>query len=285
MQGAMTNIHGFSSKLLTIPTRAGQHSYNLGDYQGDNIGAGTKVVALIFRYAKNPGVCSRDDRPLIDATETQKGYINVVQLDDRQTTILSKYSLFMLTREYDIFIPPCSINWDESSIEFPPNINFDGSKDLELNILFITPCQRPISSNIVFDNHFHYNATQKKTLQINVEEGKSSFKLGSNPLSNCDTIVGLSLNEFSYTTIDERAAPNLSNFLGASFLSMRVGSRILLEDIPLTELKALNPIGYPYFPIEPTLSKDFDWTNCKINVSDKSKPIENTAYLITLFYI
>lgn len=298
-----TKIHGFSTKTLTIPTEVGKKTYNLGEYQTDDFGKGSKVVAVIFRYAKG-GSSSIDNRALIGPGVVTKGFLNLVRKDPQNTNILFEHNLFLITTEsieqdsYGIFFPPCEINFNQSIVEFSPSVIFDGSEDLEFTFLFTTLCQKSVNPNLVFDNEFKYFAVQKKTIQINAESNKDSFRIDRNPLSKCDKIIGLRFNEFTYETIDGRAvvskgrpptifppSPAIPNALGASFLTMRVGTRLLMEDFPLTELRSLYHLGFPYFPIEPTDSEEFDWSKCVINVADKGLTEDNTAYLITLYYI
>jgi hypothetical protein len=304
MSQQLTKIHGFSTKTLTIPTQAGVNSYNLGQYQTDDFGKGSQVVAITFRYAKS-GSYSIDHRPLISPGVVTKGYLNLVRKDPKNTNILFNHNLFMITTEsveqdsYGIFIPPCMINFNQSTVEFAPSVVFNGSEDLEFTFLFTTLCQEPIKPNLLFDNDFKYFAVKKKTIQIDAKANKSSFKIDRNPLSNCDKIIGLRYDEFTFETVDGKTGvskgqaapitipptPTIPNAIGASFLTLRVGTRLLMEDFPLTELRSLYHLGYPYFPIEPTNSEDFDWSKCVINVADKSLTRDNTCFLLTIYYI
>lgn len=305
MQQNLTKIHGFSTKTLTIPTEKEKNSYNLGEYQTDDFGQGSKIVAVTFRY-QSGGSNSIENRPLISSGEVTKGYINLVRKNPENTNILFNHNLFMITTEaseqdsYGIFFPPCEINFNQSTVEFAPSISFDGSKDLEFTFLFITLCQKPVIPNLIFDNGFKYFALKKKTVQIDVKANKASFKIDRNPLSNCDKIIGLRYDEFLFETVDGRqtvskgvraipipapGTPAIPNAIGASYLTMRVGTRLLMEDFPITELRSLYHLGYPYFPIEPTNSEDFDWSKCVIKVADKTLTRDNTAYLLTLYYL
>lgn len=300
-----TEVHGFSSKLLTVPTVSGVDTYSLSIFQ-NSFEEDEKVVAIALRYNK-VGLDSKsiEDRPLIGIQEVRNGYMTLVEDNGQNTNILNNHNLFMMTTEsieqdsYGIFIPPCEVKWTQSSVEFS-DLSFDGTKDIEFNVYYITDCQKPIEPNILFDNGFQYNGVRKKTVQINAKSGEQSYAIKNNPIINCGTIVGLRYDEFDYKTIDGRThvskistIPPITNpptlpipgALGASFLTMRVGSRNLLEDFPLTELRALYHLGYPYFPIEPTASQDFNWNQCKINLPSKALTQDNTCYLLTFYYM
>lgn len=296
-----TKIHGLSSKLLTLPTANGVNSYNLGIFNG-TFQQSDKIVAIAFRYNKasvtSLAYKSVDDRPLLNVSETRSGYLNLVEDNGNNTNILYNHNLWLMVTEsneqdfYGIFIPPCNIKWTQSSIEFSPSIAFDGTKDMEFNVYYITNCQEPIEPNIIFDNDFKYNAVKKKTIQINAKANEQSFAIGTNPLSNCDKIVGLRYDEFEFETTDGRTNvskgstfPAIPAALGASFLTMRIGSRNLLENFPLTELRAFYHVGFPYFPIEPTQAQYFNWNQCKITLPSKALTQDNTAYLLTIYYM
>lgn len=299
----MQKIHGFSSRLLTVETVKGINSYNLGKFQ-ESFEESEKIVAITLRYNKSSvDFKSINDRPLILNQELRKGYINIVEDNGQNTTILNNHNLYLMTTEsieqdsYGIFIPPSQIKWTQSNIEFADSISFDGTKDIEFNVYYITDCQKPIKPNIIFDNGFQYNAVKKRTIQVNAKSKEESFSIKNNPVPNCSVIVGLRYNEFDFETIDGRInvaknaqilpPPNLSPpaALGASFLTMKVGSRTLLESFPLTELRAFYHIGFPYFPIEPTESQDFNWNQCKIKLPNKTLTQDNTCYLLTIYYI
>lgn len=298
----LKKIHGFSSRLLTVKTSKGVNSYNLGAFNS-SFGDNEQIVAIAFRYNKAalPSLAYRsiNDRPLINVSEVKKGYINLVEDNGSSTNILSNHNLWLMVTEskeqsfYGIFIPPCQVKWTQSNIEFAPSVSFEGTQDLELNVYYITNCQKPIEPNIIFDNGFKYNAVRKKTIQINVKAKEESFAIRSNPLSNCATIVGLRYDEFDFETTEGKTnvskgssiSPKIPAALGASFLTMRIGSRNLLEDFPLTELRAPYHLGFSYFPIEPTKSHHFNWNQCKINLPNKALTQDNTCYLLTLYYL
>lgn len=294
-----TKVHGFSSKSFIVPTVAGLNTYYLGDYQTDNFGEGAKVIAISVRPNVQVGpsaanVRSVNDREIIGLSDILGGYLYLVKDGPSRENICFAKNLATQTIEKldetikgDIFIFPSVINWNESYISFSPTVAFDGTKDIEFNVYYTTPCQEPIIPNVLFDNKFEYNAIKKKTIQVNVKANQASFVLadGRNPLTNYDKIVGLRYNNFQFVTEDGRSAPSMTNFLGSSFLTMKVGSRLLLENFPLEDLEYLKHVGYPYFPIEPTNSDDFDWTGCKVTLSDKSLAIDNYSFLITLFYM
>lgn len=294
-----TKIHGFSSKLLTISTTNGTNKYNLSAFN-NSFGGTDKIVAIALRYNKasisSLAYKSLNDRPLINVSEVRNGYINLVKNDG--SNILYNHNLFLMITEsneqdfYGIFIPPSEIKWTQSYIEFAPGVTLDGTKDIELNVYYLTNCQKPIEPNIIFDNDFKYNAVRKTTVQIDVKANEQSFAIVNNPLSNCDTIVGLRYDEFDFETTDGRTNvskgstfPAIPAALGASFLTMRIGSRNLLENFPLTELRAFYHVGFPYFPIEPTQSQHFNWNECKMNLPSKALTQDNTAYLLTIYYM
>lgn len=290
-----TAVHGFSTKTITIPTVAGVYTYNLGDYQDDNFGEHSKIIGISSRIAvAGATVRSRFDRPIIDKTYAISSYLNLMKNTVERENLIYQTNLFALSREYDhvqnaydLFIEPNLINWGESQIQIEPNFVIPGTHDIELNIYYITNCQKPIETNIVFDNKFEYLGLFKFNVEVETKAGVPIYKInnGRNPLPKGAILVGMRINNYNLVTLNGNSGIFISNYLGASFLNMRVGSRVMLENFPLPDLVPFDRFGYSYFQIEPTLAKDFDWSNCEIFVSDKSIPLDDYSYLITFFYI
>lgn len=290
-----TAIHGFSTKTITIPTIAGVLTYNLGDYQDDNFGKNSKIIAISSRcsfFATT--IRSRYDRPLIDQFYANKAYLTVMENSTKRENIIYQTNLFSLNREYshvhnayDLFIPPMLINWDESQIQFEPTIALLGGDDMELNVYYITDCQKPIETNMIFDNNFEYLGLYKFSVEVPTFAGVSSYQInnGRNPLPPGAILVGMRINNYELKTPTGKDGIRIGNYLGASFMNMKVGSRLMLENFPLPDLEPFDRLGFSYFPLEPTPANDFDWSNCEIYLSDKTIAQTNYAYLLTFFYI
>lgn len=294
---SLTKVHGVSTKTFTVTTINGLNTYTLGDYQTDNFGVDAQVIGVSMRsgiIGIGTGPISIDGRPLIGPTVVKGGYLYLVRDDTRRTNLLYAENLNFLLRapanisnQYDIFFPACVVNWNETYVEFAPSITIDGTKDMEFTVYFITPCSKPSQANYIYDNKQQYPALKKRTIQVNTQAGRQKFLLsdGRNPLSTGDLLVGMYFNFFQHVALDDSTEITLGQYLGATFLTMKVGNRLLMEDFPIRNLHPFNHLGLPYFPIEPTLAEDFDWTGCKLFVSDKSVVLDNKSYLITLFYI
>jgi len=58
----------------------------------------------------------------------------------------------------------------------------------------------------------------------------------------------------------------------------------LLQSYPLIDLQPLQNTNIPFFPIPPIAANKLNWSNSNIRVANKSYPLDNYAYLITLYY-
>ncbi len=287
-----TAVHGFATKTITIATAVSQLQYNLGDYQQDNFGQNAKIIGLSLRVALGSGTeRSRNDRPLITRDDSRLGYLNLVQQGKDRENVVYQNNLYTFVREvaFDLFIEPCKVNWDESVIKFESNFVMDGTKDIELNIFYIfDEGGKKVDTNIIFDNDFTYLGLKKYNLEVVTKADSRFFQLnyGRNPLGSCALLVGMRINDYEFVTLNLNDSINKENYLNSSFLTMKFGNnRTLLDTFPLGHLGPFERIGYSYFPMVPILAKDFDWSNCFIEVSDKSIPLDDHAYLVTFFYI
>lgn len=295
----MINLHGLHTKTIIIPTKKNVYKYKLGDYQTYPIGENVKIIAISARV--NPFFLSniahsKEDRPLINQFEAAKGYLSLVA--GKNNNIAYEKSLYTIIRDhnanfgwnvnpsYDIFIPPCdSINWTKSELVFDSDINFDGTKDIELNVLYQAKDATPPKKTLQFYNGADYINTKQRTVQVNTKQGKISFSFcDENPINDHDYIIGLRVLDYSFTTKDSQQGINRYNFLGSSFLNLMAGTAYLLKDYPLMELQPLQNTNIPYFPVHPTRADKIDWAASKIELSDKSRSLDNHAYLITLYY-
>ncbi|WP_299368308.1 hypothetical protein [Winogradskyella sp.] len=292
-------VHGVNTKTITIPTNADQRKYNLGDFQNDNFGKGSKVIGISARYNSiglaGDNIRSIQDRPLFNLAEVSQMYLSLMDYSVERYFILQNRNLYYQSRLYlgnpsaqgDIFFSPCEVNWNESVVTIGDNVTVDGTRDIELTVYFTTTCGRPASPTLVLDNGIDYNALRKKTIEVKTSAEIIEYQLGngSNPLTNKNRLVGLAYNFINPAfTSKGRRVVSLDTFLGASFLTLNVDNRLLTNRIPLGDVQFFNRWSYPYFPIEPTWAKDFDWSECKIFVSDKTLPQDNFSYLIDLFY-
>ncbi len=290
-----TAVRGFSTKTITIPTVAGVYTYNLGDYQDDNFGKNAKIIGMSSRSSfLGSTFRSRTDRPLLTSFDSQRAYINLMSNTLARENVIFQSNLYTLNREYshvhnsyDLFLEPGLINWDESQIQFQPSLVINGSLDIELNVYYITDCPSKVETNIIFDNNFEYLGLFKFNVEIPNQVGNALYQInnGRNPLPPDAVLVGMRINDYDLKTLNDNTGVYLGNYLGAAFLNMKVGNRLMLENFPLSDLEPFDRLGYSYFPVEPTFAKDFDWSNCEIYLSDKSHALANHAFLITFFYI
>lgn len=283
----MVKIHGFSTKTFAIQLQDGVSSYCLGDYQTSKVGHDAKVVAITTRFdtVGQGKILAIDGNKLLEEDEIASCYLNVIAAGADRSNILYKQNLYPLTdTSFDRFITPTQVNWNESYLTTSEN-DLSGYS-IEITIHFITSCQTPVLSNITFDNNLGYITTNKRTIHTNTQVNIAKFYLenGKNPLNRTDKIVGIRCNSFDHQTMDGVSAVSLFNMLGASFLTLMVGSRVLLDQMPLTELKPFLT-GIKYYPIEPTRADEFDWSKCVIELADKSISETGKAFSLTLYYI
>lgn len=296
----MTSLYGLHTQTITIPTSKGGYSYRLADYQKNSIGEDITIVAITARinpFFLGTSMNSMKDRPLINQFQAMKGYLSLVSSDNK--TIVYKKNLFTLVRThnttinysyigngaFDIFIPPCNINWSKSEINFDPSIGFDGSQDIELNVLYQKKQAPSPQANLQLYNGLNHITTKQTTIKIAAKVDRDEFDLSyNNPLKDHDCIIGLRIADYPFTTEDGEIAATRHNFLGSSFINLMYGSSYLLQSYPLIDLQPLQNTNIPFFPIPPIAANKLNWSNSNIRVANKSYPLDNYAYLITLYY-
>ncbi|MGH1338295.1 MAG: hypothetical protein ACRBFS_19380 [Aureispira sp.] len=302
--------YGMNTKTFSIPLKSGKFNYSLGSVIRETVFKhANAITGIVFRFDMSSTGLYTDEKgmPLVPAATMRNSWLNLYDLKGQ--VLLGNHNLQTLSTDYvtrDSYgnlITPSFVNWKKSEIFISPNTNIITGQQLEFTIWYTTDCTKSYPTNIAF-NTGPYNALRRRTVEVHAAlSGASSafFNFGANELPSCAEIVGVRFLRFEYENKEGVMSVQLSKptnplapppppkagAMNCSFLqlkNLKSGYHSLLDNVPVTDLKAINHIGKDYFPIERTKAEEVDWANSGFLVSALGQMNDNVIFSLMFYY-
>lgn len=307
--------HGINTKTFSIPLTTGKRTYSLGTViKQSDFDRAEAIVGISFRKTISSFIIAYKDEDgniLASSTIVSSSWLDLYAKDG--TKLLCNHNLDSLTTDqvvrdsYGLLFPPTkAIGWNASTINIstgrdivinPVNSN---PPTLEFTVFYTTECAKHYAPNVAF-NTGQFNALRKQTVEVVAtgfaNTGKAFFKFGNNELPECAQIVGVRFprsgfqNKDGLNSVRGPAATSISptnkGAMGLSFLNLQTrnsGYHVLLDNMPLSDIKAILHIGKDYFPIELTESSHIDWNKSGFLVADTSLLNDNAVFSLVFYY-